>query len=212
MNRTLSPQIRIVALVALAAAVALGAGMMFLSRQQGPTPDASVSAAPQVNRGGAAGAFAGGKVEAKHVASAPTASAFGGGKLERQQTPAKPTPAPRVVDSAVTQAVAAGLPRRIANAFAGKRVVVVSVFVPESQVDQVATREAAAGAAVAGAGFVRVDATRGPDAPVRALATSLGVVEAPAVLVFKRPGTLATRIGGFADHETVAQAALNAAS
>ena len=210
MNRTLSPQIRIVALVALVAAVALGAGVMFLSRQQGSTPDASVSAAPQLNRGGSAGAFAGGKVEAKHVTSTPAASAFGGGKLGRQPMPARL--AKRVVHPAVTQAVAAGLPRRIANAFAGKQVVVVSVFVPESQVDQVATQEAGAGAAAAGAGFVRIDATRGPDAPVRALATSLGVVEAPAVLVFKRPGTLATRIGGFADHETVAQAALNAAS
>ena len=44
----------------------------------------------------------------------------------------------------------------------------------------------------------------------RALLTKLDVVEDPSVLVLKRSGELALALAGFADRETVAQAAANA--
>lgn len=87
-------------------------------------------------------------------------------------------------------------------------VVVVVLYAPGSAVDAMATREARAGALDAGVGFLAVDVTK-PDA-VAALATHFGVREAPALLVFQRGLKIATKIDGFADRETVAQAAENA--
>ena len=81
---------------------------------------------------------------------------------------------------------------------------------PDSDVDGIATREAAAGARAAGAAFVTVDVTK--ERGARPFAVELGVVEAPAVLVYKRPGELFVRLDGFADLDTVAQAAENAFS
>jgi hypothetical protein len=43
------------------------------------------------------------------------------------------------------------------------------------------------------------------------LTEQLGLLPDPGVLVYVRPASLAVKIGGFADKETVAQAARNAA-
>jgi hypothetical protein len=43
------------------------------------------------------------------------------------------------------------------------------------------------------------------------LTETLGLLPDPGILVYIRPGALAARISGFADKETVAQAAQNAA-
>jgi hypothetical protein len=48
------------------------------------------------------------------------------------------------------------------------------------------------------------------EAQSRPLLELLGTLENPSVLVYRRPNTLFARIGGFADRETVAQAAANA--
>jgi len=68
--------------------------------------------------------------------------------------------------------------------------------------------EAEAGAGDAGAGFVTLDALHAKQGG--ALTAKLGVLEAPAVLVYRRPDSLFVQLEGFADRETVAQAALNA--
>ena len=71
-------------------------------------------------------------------------------------------------------------------------------------------REARAGAEQAGSSFVRVDVRKDEVASLNAL---YGVQQDPAVLVLRPPaGSLVVRLDGFADRETVAQAALNAAS
>jgi thiol:disulfide interchange protein len=70
-------------------------------------------------------------------------------------------------------------------------------------------REAEAGAQMTGTTFVSVDVTQ--DA-IESLNTRYGVIQDPAVLVLKPPGDLVVRIDGFADRDTVAQAAANAAS
>ena len=49
-------------------------------------------------------------------------------------------------------------------------------------------------------------------ADVEALNKRYGVVQDPAVLVLRPPGDLIVRIDGFADRDTVAQAASNAGS
>jgi hypothetical protein len=48
------------------------------------------------------------------------------------------------------------------------------------------------------------------ESQARPLTKELGVLEDPAVLVFRRPGELVVRFSGFADKQTVLQAARNA--
>jgi hypothetical protein len=87
-------------------------------------------------------------------------------------------------------------------------VVVVVLYSPDSPVDALATQEARAGAEAAGVGFLAIDVSK--EKAAAPLADLYGVREAPALLIFQRGLKIATQIGGFADRETVAQAAENA--
>jgi hypothetical protein len=87
-------------------------------------------------------------------------------------------------------------------------VVVVVLYSPDSPVDALATQEARAGAEAAGVGFLAIDVSK--EKAAAALADLYDVREAPALLIFQRGLKIATQIGGFADRETVAQAAANA--
>ena len=87
--------------------------------------------------------------------------------------------------------------------------VVVALYDPRAKIDGTALAEAREGAKLAGSSFVPVDVrTHGVDS----LNASYGVVQDPAVLVLRPPDKLVVRIDGFADRDTVAQAALNAAA
>src|SRR5207247_722980 len=72
-----------------------------------------------------------------------------------------------------------------------------------------AAARAEAGAALAHAAFVPVDVST---AQIDPLNRRFGVIQDPAVLVLRAPGDLIVRIDGFADRDTVAQAAANAAT
>ena len=110
-----------------------------------------------------------------------------------------------------------GMPAALSQALRMHSVVVVSLVVPGANVDQLAYLEAKAGAAKAGAGFVRISASNNDD--VEALSTLIGansqpanrLLDAPSVLVFRQPQELYVRINGYIDADTVAQAAENAA-
>jgi hypothetical protein len=195
---TLSPPVRIAALVALLAAVLGGGSMMMMGRSE---PDA---ATPHViNRH----PFGTGAKAAKKAAAKPAPVAT---KPKPKPVAATPKPAPKpVTPSAVTVALQAGLPAPLARALGQHRVVVVSLYNPYSEVDGIAFAEARAGAALAGAGFVPLNVLS--RAEVGKLTEMLGLLPDPGVLVYTRPSTLSIRIGGFADKETVAQAAHNAA-
>jgi hypothetical protein len=104
----------------------------------------------------------------------------------------------------------AGLPPALARALTARPVAVVSLVTPDAGLDEMAAKEAAAGASAADASFVKVDVSR--ERQARPFAVMLGVLEAPTVLVFKRPGELFVQLDGFADLDMVAQAAENAAS
>lgn len=121
------------------------------------------------------------------------------------------TPAAKPVKHAkkTPAAVAAnGLPTTIEEAFRHHRIVVVSVFDPQSATDAISYAEAKAGASEAGAGFVGVSLL---DNRVAAALTSAlpggGLLPAPGVLLYRRPGTLVGRLDGFTDRDVVAQAA-----
>ena len=106
-------------------------------------------------------------------------------------------------------ALAAGMPAPIAKALGKDPIVVVSVYNPYSEVDGIAFAEARAGAQMANVGFLPLSVLS--QAQVGKLTEQLGLLPDPGLLVYARPGNLVARISGFADKETVAQAAQNAA-
>ena len=118
---------------------------------------------------------------------------------------------------AKTNGATDGIPVALSTALATHAVVIVALVVPGAPVDEMAFAEAKAGAAQAGAGFVRIDASNNDD--VQALSTLVDasadagnrLLDSPATLVFRRPHDLFVRLNGYIDADTVAQAAANAA-
>jgi hypothetical protein len=106
-------------------------------------------------------------------------------------TPAAP-PDGRQLPVNVTAALGTGSP------------VVVSLWAPNVKLDQLALAEAEAGAQSAGAAFTSVDVST-PD--VNGLAARYSVLHDPSVLVLDSSGNLLVKLDGFADKDTVAQAA-----
>jgi hypothetical protein len=117
----------------------------------------------------------------------------------------KPTPKPRPTTAAN------GLPIALADALRRNRIVIVSIFDPQSQTDSVSYAEARAGAADAGVGFLGVsvldDAVAGP---LTAALPGGGLLPVPGLLFYRRPGVLVQRLDGFSDRDAVAQVALAA--
>jgi hypothetical protein len=107
--------------------------------------------------------------------------------------------------------VYAQLPQPLQWELAHHKVVVVSLYNPRSDVDAISVAEAHAGAADANVGFLLVDVL---DNKVAGILTALlpggGLLPDPGVLVYRAPGQIALRIDGFADRDSVAQAATNA--
>lgn len=116
-------------------------------------------------------------------------------------------PAP-VAKPAAEPAKDDGLPKVLSAALAKNRVVVVGLYDPDSAVDKISLEEARAGAKDVGAGFVAINVFA--EAQSQPLVELLGALENPGILVYRKPNTLFARISGFADSETVAQAAANA--
>jgi hypothetical protein len=196
---TVSYPVRIAAICGLVGALAIGGGLMVLGRHGSSASPAPIVIkhhpfGPGVANKHAAAAGAHRSPAAKHAATrAPVV------KVKH----AAPRP---VVDSA---ALAAGLPLSIARALGKNAVVVVELYDPQSEVDAIAYAEAQAGAREAGVGFLPLSVL-GPD--VSKLTQKFGqVLPDPGLLVYTRPATLALRINGFVDKDTVAQAASNAA-
>jgi hypothetical protein len=134
------------------------------------------------------------KTPAKATAAASTAHA------------AKPKPKP----TAAQMTAKNGLPLLLNDALRSHRVVVVSIFDPQSQTDAISYAEARAGAGdVSQAGFLGVsvldDSVAGP---LTAALPGGGLLPVPGVLIYRRPGTLIERVDGFADRDSIAQLAL----
>jgi hypothetical protein len=196
---SLSSPIRYAALAALLATVLIGGGLTMMGHGE------SSVATPHVIKHHPFGSGVKKPAKAtvapkKHSAKAPKAKA----------TPTVPvTPKAPVQPSFVIAALAAGLPNVLATALGRHQTVVVSLYNPYSQVDGIAFAEARTGAKIAGVGFVPLNVLS--EAQIGKLTQMLGLLPDPGLLVYIRPGTLVARISGFADKETVAQAAQNAA-
>jgi hypothetical protein len=183
------PRLAVVAPVAVLCLLALGAGFFFLSTGQ----ESSQAASGEPVLEGPA------KLKAQRAAKPKAA------KPVARKPVSKPRPRPKPkVDPTLDK----GLPSSVKAAFAGRGVVVVALYAPDVPLDEMAVGEARTGAGSAGAGFVALNVYE--ESQARPLTKLLGVLEDPTVLVFKRPGNLFLRISGFADQQTVAQAARNA--
>ena len=188
-----SPRLSVVAPVAGLCVLALGAGFFLMSRGQESSQAATgLSAQQLVQRAAAKGKT----VSTKKAAVKTTAP-------KRSVAP-KPKPKPRI-----DRTLNAGLPSTISSAFWGRKVVVVALYAPDVPLDEMAVAEARAGASAAGVGFVALNVLQ--ESQARPLTKLLGILEDPGVLVFRRPGDLFLRLSGYADQQTVAQAARNAA-
>jgi hypothetical protein len=203
-NLTVSPQIRILALVGLLAALGLGASMFVMGGGSSKTETAAATTDA---------------VAPSKPHTAPT--------VKPATTPSKPATKPatkahaptrhHVKKQAATPArfrgnpVYAQLPQALQWQLAHHKIVVVSLYNPGSDVDAISVAEAHAGAIDASAGFLLVSVL---DNKVAGLLTALlpggGLLPDPGVLVYRAPGDVALRLDGFADRASVAQAATNA--
>jgi hypothetical protein len=191
MTFTLSPPIRYAALCALLASVVIGGGLMMLGHKS-----ESAVATPHVINKHPFGVKKHATATATKKTTAPAATV----KPKPQPVQATPAKAPEQ-PSAMIAALAAGMPEPIAKALGKHPIVVVSLYNPYS--------EARAGAQMAKVGFLPLSVLS--QAQVGKLTEQLGLLPDPGLLVYARPGNLVARISGFADKETVAQAAQNAA-
>ena len=190
-----SPRLNVVAPVAGLCVLALGAGFFFMSRGQESSEAASGLSAQQLVQ----------RAAAKRKATVPTKKAAKPAAAKPIAPKPKPKPKPKPIDQTLNK----GLPSSIASAFSGRKVVVVALHAPDVPLDQMAVAEARAGAGAAGVGFVALNVHQ--ESQSRPLTKLLGVLEDPGVLVFRRPGDVFLRLTGYADQQTVAQAARNAA-
>jgi hypothetical protein len=133
---------------------------------------------------------------------------------KKAKKPARKAQAPRpavkkpVVEKSKPATNEDGPPSALTAALARDRVVVVALYVPSVELDEMAMLEARAGAAAAGVGFVALNVL--DENQSKPLTKKLGVLEDPSVLVFRRPDEVVVSFSGFADKEIVAQAARNA--
>jgi hypothetical protein len=201
---SLSPRVRILAAALVLAVAALAAGFLLL----GGSPGSSQAAVKTI--------------KPLHPVKTPAKKAAEPKVKLPAKVPAKPASKPvrKVAKPKVPArpAVIDGMPAALAHALALHDVVVVSLYAPRSAVDALATDEAKHGAALAGVGFVAFNvADEKIVSPLTSLLTGAQtaadrVLDGPAVLVFQRPRTLFVRFNGFADRDTVAQAAANASN
>ena len=197
MTFTLSPPIRYAALCALLASVVIGGGLMMLGHKS----ESAVATPHVINKH---------PFGVKKHATTPAKKTTPAAKTKPKPQPVQATPAKAPEQpSAVIAALAAGMPAPIAKALGKHPIVVVSLYNPYSEVDGIAFAEARAGAQMAKVGFLPLSVLS--QAQVGKLTEQLGLLPDPGLLVYARPGTLVARISGFADKETVAQAAQNAA-
>jgi hypothetical protein len=187
----LGQQTRLVFLVAVLGLVALAGGAFMLLR---PKAETVVDITPSPTR----------------PVATTTATARAPAKPQPRATKPKPAPAVPVprpqpttpVPTATTPAT--GLPVQIARALDDGEVVVVGLYAPGVKLDEAALREAQDGARRADAVFVPIDVNT---KDIDQLSARFGALQDPAVLVLKPPADVVVRIDGFADRDTVAQAA-----
>jgi len=231
-NLTLSPPIRIAAIAGLLLAVAFGGMTLMLGRSHASTatqtPPARHARTTTTHRSAASASKAKATTHktavkatthkatpaaTKHKTHATTAAKPATATQTAAKTAAKHTTAKHTAKHKVARGnlVDATLPQPLQWQLSQHKIVVVSIYDSQSSVDAISVAEAHAGATEAGAGFLLVDVL---DNSLAGLLTGVlpggGLLPDPGVLIYRAPGTLALRIDGFADRDSIAQAATNA--
>jgi hypothetical protein len=195
---TLDTRARMLLLVLLFVLAASIAGFMAVRALNGSNDDFATEAPAPVHAPKAQGTSSAVAKHPRKAAAAPP-----------RRAAAKPKPKPAPAPKPTAQAAPNDLPLAVRKALAADRVVVVALYDPTAKIDGSALAEARAGARLGGGAFVPIDVRR---KTVDSLNARYGAVHDPAVLVLSPDGSLVVRIDGFADKDTVAQAAVNAAS
>ena len=210
MNQVSAP-VRIVALVGLLAAAAVGL-YTFTQGTAGSTGGGSSNLSTlrpvQEAKGVAARLSAHNVATARGKLATPRRTAA---KAPTQPAPVKTKAAttPVVAPAHVKPKPARGTPTTIASLLRDHKVVVVLLYDPQSKVDEYSVSEAQLGARAANAGFILVNVL--DQRAAAPFTKQYGVLQDPSVLFFARPGKLVQKLVGFADHDSVAQAAANVA-
>jgi hypothetical protein len=232
-NLTLSPPIKILALVGLIGVLGLGASTLVLGHGSPsvktstarPHSDALTTPAKSTTPATTTPATAGTKHHAtatpakKHVtATKPVTKTHAQAKAAATThvKAAAPTIAKTHAKAAAHHAprgnlVYEDLPKQLQWQLALHKIVVVSLYNPHADVDAISVAEAHAGATDTKAGFLLVNVL---DNSIAGLLTGLlpggGLLPDPGVLVYRAPGDIMVRLDGFADRASVAQAVANA--
>lgn len=215
MALTVSPAIKVFALLGVLVALVMGGAFFVIGgSQETVSSSAPLLALPSKKKVGATEAPA---VARKTAASANArvkkVAATEAKPVPKAKPSVKPKPKPKAASKPLAHLVATnGLPISIMRALASHDVVVVSLFGGGWKIDPMARDEAAAGARSANAGFVALDVTTAARAAEALMLKYDTIFRAPAVLVFRGDGELAIQLDGFRDRDTVAQAATNARS
>jgi hypothetical protein len=225
----LSPQIKLVALVGILAALGLGLGSMLLAQSQkfssSPvttvplkhahvTPRPAATPAHRTVKAHAPRTTA--KAPATHgvvtpILAKPVVAKPVVHKPTAQRAPVAPAPRTTAPAATIPPVSADGLPLKLARLLRKHDVVVVALYDPEVEADAIALAEARAGARDAHAGFLAVDVLDGRlTGPLTAAAGQGTVLPDPGILIYKNPGMLMNRIDGFSDRGAVAQAVASA--
>ncbi len=120
-------------------------------------------------------------------------------------TPAKAPPSTPAKPAVV---LLPNLPKQIAAKLRNSKVVVVSVYAGTSTTDRAAVAQARSGARASGAAFTTVNVADNKNAAT--MASFVGPISTPTLLVVRRPGKIVTQIPGSVEAAVVTQAAHNA--
>lgn len=199
MSISISPQIRVVALMGVLLIVLAG-GYKFVLHRSPSKPQLYVP-------------------PTAHTKPTPTAPRPNG-KTQTHSHPRSLSPSTASAATAAAQTAAAQLhlnavdpqlPSSLRWALAEHKVVVVSLWDPQAPVDYISVAEAHAGAADADVGFVVVNVLDNKVAgPLTALLPQGEMLPDPGLLVYRAPGKIVYRFDGFLDRDGVEQAAADA--
>jgi hypothetical protein len=240
MNLTITPLIRIVALVGAIAILALGGGVLLLGRSHSTTTTVaagarhgSATAAQRKTHVTPAATHAKTKTAVKTAAPATHAKKTTPATVHKTATQQKAATKHKATAQHTTtpqhktatkhratpskpakfrgNPVYADLPAALQWELSRHKVVVVSFYDPNANVDAISVAEAHAGAITTKAGFLLVSVL---DNKVAGILTALlpegGLLPEPGVIIYRAPGTIVQRMDGFVDRDSVAQAATNA--
>ena len=219
----MTPLIRIVALAGLVVIIALGGTLMVLGRSHSATPTVTGARHGAVTTPHTTAPVVVKKHATATAVTAKTTSPSGSAKktahatVHKAATPSKTAAKHKATAHKTAKPkfrgnpVYADLPPPLQWQLAHNKVVVVSLYNPHSDVDAISVAEAHAGAVDAHVGYLLVNVL---DDKVAGILTALlpggGLLPEPGTLIYRAPGTIAVRVDGFADRDSIAQAATNA--